>query len=339
MNTSTASKTKQTDTPDLSFLKDNPQMQNMLLLALLQSNNIQPSTSTEALKANSDRSSTRGGSVSSQEETETIEEVKKVGRRPVQSDDEPENPKSKRKAQNRAAQRAFRERKQNHVKELEDRVKELEQKNLEQNGSLLMENQYLKKKIEQLEEEKALLTSAFSFDIPLSASLTDERPQKIIRSSVPEVSEFNSYQSEHSFSSKNSESDTPEVLGDSSLAGDIKIADILNIDFNLFPSVDTTGYNTLLTKTPVVNDEINYTDQLNEILNEHRMSFVGDLPVPYPLDNTCLYDQHEQKEEQKADLLDIFTPSPFAEEAEMDTLCSLMKDKAQCRDRYIYTST
>ncbi|OLL25603.1 AP-1-like transcription factor [Neolecta irregularis DAH-3] len=87
---------------------------------------------------------------------------KKQGRRPSKND-----PDSKRKAQNRAAQRAFRERKENHVKELESRVAQLEA----QNSSIGSENCLLKSQVDKLQVELRLLKGTpFTFECPLPSS-------------------------------------------------------------------------------------------------------------------------------------------------------------------------
>ncbi|KAK4219971.1 PAP1-domain-containing protein [Rhypophila decipiens] len=67
--------------------------------------------------------------------------AKKPGRKPLTTE-----PSSKRKAQNRAAQRAFRERKERHVKELEEKVQELEKNS----QSTSKENQLLKAKVDKM---------------------------------------------------------------------------------------------------------------------------------------------------------------------------------------------
>ncbi|KAI0271581.1 hypothetical protein BC834DRAFT_967035 [Gloeopeniophorella convolvens] len=77
----------------------------------------------------------------------------------------------KRKEQNRAAQRAFRERKEKHVKDLEDKVAELEAKNL----TTETENQHLKELLKRLQDENVSLKSSgnvslknshFTFSVP-----------------------------------------------------------------------------------------------------------------------------------------------------------------------------
>ncbi|KAK5661946.1 hypothetical protein OQA88_10056 [Cercophora sp. LCS_1] len=70
--------------------------------------------------------------------------AKKPGRKPLTTE-----PSSKRKAQNRAAQRAFRERKEKHLKDLETKVQELEAKS----QTTSSENERLKAKVDKLTVE------------------------------------------------------------------------------------------------------------------------------------------------------------------------------------------
>ncbi|KAI1816551.1 PAP1-domain-containing protein [Poronia punctata] len=69
---------------------------------------------------------------------------KKPGRKPLTNE-----PSSKRKAQNRAAQRAFRERKERHLKDLETKVEELEKASAAANN----ENNHLRAQVEQMNAE------------------------------------------------------------------------------------------------------------------------------------------------------------------------------------------
>ncbi|CAH1757294.1 10636_t:CDS:2 [Entrophospora sp. SA101] len=85
---------------------------------------------------------------------------KKAGRKPLTT-----TPNSKRKAQNRAAQRAFRERKERYVQELEDKIKELESVSAKSNH----ENEQLKSLVQQLQAENFILKqSNFTFDFTLN---------------------------------------------------------------------------------------------------------------------------------------------------------------------------
>ncbi|CAB66170.1 DNA-binding transcription factor, oxidative stress-responsive Pap1/Caf3 [Schizosaccharomyces pombe] len=84
---------------------------------------------------------------------------KKIGRK--NSDQEPS---SKRKAQNRAAQRAFRKRKEDHLKALETQVVTLK----ELHSSTTLENDQLRQKVRQLEEELRILKDgSFTFEMSL----------------------------------------------------------------------------------------------------------------------------------------------------------------------------
>ncbi|KAJ2892003.1 PAP1-domain-containing protein [Zalerion maritima] len=82
---------------------------------------------------------------SSPKRRESTEKIpKKPGRKPLTSE-----PSSKRKAQNRAAQRAFRERKEKHVKDLETKVEELQKYSESANN----ENDKLRAQIDRMTSE------------------------------------------------------------------------------------------------------------------------------------------------------------------------------------------
>ncbi|KAG6371509.1 hypothetical protein JVT61DRAFT_9213 [Boletus reticuloceps] len=79
----------------------------------------------------------------------------------------------KRKEQNRAAQRAFRERKEKHVKDLEDQVTALEEKN----EAAEAENSNLRDLLSRLQEENLALKQAqFTFSVPKPAPMTAPAP-------------------------------------------------------------------------------------------------------------------------------------------------------------------
>ncbi|KAK4453887.1 PAP1-domain-containing protein [Podospora aff. communis PSN243] len=104
--------------------------------------------------------------------------AKKPGRKPLTTE-----PSSKRKAQNRAAQRAFRERKEKHLKDLETKVEELEQASQAANH----ENELLRAKVDkmtvELNEYKKRLANmpntsrgsgpASTFGAPLTRGIND----------------------------------------------------------------------------------------------------------------------------------------------------------------------
>ncbi|OAD67175.1 basic-leucine zipper transcription factor, partial [Phycomyces blakesleeanus NRRL 1555(-)] len=84
---------------------------------------------------------------------------RRPGRKPMaeESADEDEDPKAKRKVQNRAAQRAFRERKERYVKDLETKIKQVQDNHLFATTQLFQENQYLRSVIYRLETENFAL--------------------------------------------------------------------------------------------------------------------------------------------------------------------------------------
>ncbi|KAG6878329.1 hypothetical protein C0993_008507 [Termitomyces sp. T159_Od127] len=76
----------------------------------------------------------------------------------------------KRKEQNRAAQRAFRERKEKHVKDLEDKVAALEA----QNEAAVAENENLRDLLSRLQQENLSLKQAsFTFAVPKNGGTPD----------------------------------------------------------------------------------------------------------------------------------------------------------------------
>lgn len=82
----------------------------------------------------------------------------------------------KRKEQNRAAQRAFRERKEKHVKDLEDKVAALE----ERNATTQQENETLREVVSRLQTENVRLRqTSFTFSVPPTASSSGSDNDKI----------------------------------------------------------------------------------------------------------------------------------------------------------------
>ncbi|KAL6696725.1 transcription factor PAP1 domain-containing protein [Trichoderma pleuroticola] len=86
---------------------------------------------------------------------------KKPGRKPLTSE-----PTSKRKAQNRAAQRAFRERKEKHLKDLETKVEELEKASEAANH----ENSMLRAQVERITAELNHYKTRISIPTPKSSA-------------------------------------------------------------------------------------------------------------------------------------------------------------------------
>ncbi|KAI9566992.1 hypothetical protein HD554DRAFT_2111829 [Boletus coccyginus] len=84
----------------------------------------------------------------------------------------------KRKEQNRAAQRAFRERKEKHVKDLEDKVAALEAKN----EAAETENTNLRDLLSRLQQENLALKQAqFTFSVPKPAPMSAPAPNSTVQ--------------------------------------------------------------------------------------------------------------------------------------------------------------
>ncbi|KAJ1945263.1 DNA-binding transcription factor yap1, partial [Linderina pennispora] len=95
---------------------------------------------------------------SDSDESHDDKKHKKPGRKPIMTEAS-----SKRTAQNRAAQRAFRERKQNYLRSLEEKVKEL----AEQQERTVRENEALKQRVDKLHNENLTLRNGkFTYDEP-----------------------------------------------------------------------------------------------------------------------------------------------------------------------------
>jgi len=118
----------------------------------------------------------------------------------------------KRKEQNRAAQRAFRERKEKHVKDLEDQVSALE----DRNQAAVSENESLREVIGRLQAENMKLRqSSFTFSMPpTSEPSTSNDPSSSVGnkpSDAPANNPFNP-PSSGSTSSTSSTHDSPQSL-------------------------------------------------------------------------------------------------------------------------------
>jgi hypothetical protein len=249
------------------------------------------------------------------------------------------------------------------VRILEDRVKELEDLNSDKSSALLLENEQLKDMITRLQNENAaLLGSSVSFDYPLSSS-ADERPQKIIRSSAGNstllsdaspVAYFDtlggSSSSNYSTTttSSKSRSNTPETHISQQ---PMSIDDILGLDTSILPSNALLDHSELLgfnngQKTT------DYSSQLDDILNQHRLTFATDpsqFDFFYPLEVQTNLDATTtpittqaptQATQQKQDneilsltkVWDKVSQHERFDEFDMDVLCDEMKKKAVCND-------
>lgn len=248
-------------------------------------------------------------------------------------------------------------------------MKELEDLNSDKNSKLLVENEKLKEMIARLQNENAaLLGSSVSFDYPLSSVASDDmRPQKIIRSSAAAeaspVAYFDSLSSSYSTSSK-SRSNTPEAQQQQQqqqqqfqnqhqpTQSAVNIDDILNLGNTGLPSDALLDHSELLGFNNNDTSKIDYGTQLDDILNQHRLTFATDpsqFDFFYPLEVTNnsdilnaasiqlpvdKYSEEEHAEAAKridiAHVWDKVSEHPRFDEIDMDILCDEMKEKAVC---------
>ncbi|KAF5094253.1 hypothetical protein DV451_005054 [Geotrichum candidum] len=144
-------------------------------------------------------------------------------------------PVSKRKAQNRAAQRAFRERKEKHLKDLEDRVSELETESRSKNN----ENKFLKDQVTRLENELKKYRSSrnsnvsvpstdgsnkFTFEFPFFGSKENKLPATNKNLQLDGSSPFSFNQSPSLISDSSSSQPTPDTADTESFCDKLSMA-------------------------------------------------------------------------------------------------------------------
>ncbi|KAF8499125.1 hypothetical protein F5888DRAFT_1687895 [Russula emetica] len=147
----------------------------------------------------------------------------------------------KRKEQNRAAQRAFRERKEKHVKDLEDKVAELEAKNL----NAETENLHLKELLNRLRDENvSLKNTSFTFSVPRNGDPSD-RPFNGAIPSFDSPSESSIFASTSHVPSPSSSAVTKSATPQSSSSLDTPSAFPADIDFGALTPLDPSAMNLL----------------------------------------------------------------------------------------------
>ncbi|KAI0321140.1 hypothetical protein OF83DRAFT_1081174 [Amylostereum chailletii] len=145
----------------------------------------------------------------------------------------------KRKEQNRAAQRAFRERKEKHVKDLEDKLAALQSKN----DSTQTENTHLRDMLKRLQEENvALKQSQFTFSVPKSSG--DAQPFNNVATtsfgSSP-GSAFNPASATSPSSSKDSSSPSSSLDTPSNFPTDVDFGSLTPFDSSSLSMLDENG--------------------------------------------------------------------------------------------------
>ncbi|RCH86870.1 DNA-binding transcription factor yap1 [Rhizopus stolonifer] len=179
---------------------------------------------------------------------------KRAGRKPLDKSatiDAQLDPKQKRKAQNRAAQRAFRDRKEKHVAELQARIEELEALNATKDEDLVKENSRLKEQLKKLQEENYALKGAqFTFEFPVtehqhsSYPVTNEpiQPSNFYQTSSSSMSSGNSYSGEDGASSSAEQSPLSNTNTHEDDSADTSLFTSTPLQFGLQPANNTLDF-------------------------------------------------------------------------------------------------
>ncbi|KAH8547788.1 hypothetical protein BGW37DRAFT_509523 [Umbelopsis sp. PMI_123] len=205
---------------------------------------------------------------------------KRPGRKPLDPSklENTNDPKQKRKAQNRAAQRAFRDRKEKYVSELEDKIAELEEEKKDWAGRYEQETRSLRKRVEELEAENYVLKgTAFTFDFPLekakasAAQNTSNSPPKDTESDTfnsPQFSRDSSYPFE-SNSENNSTANSPPSLKEDSPSSLTKDS-LFSTSFgdNASNSLFNDNNDIFSTAFPTTDDGKDTQQQFDQLLSE-----------------------------------------------------------------------
>ncbi|KAL1915854.1 uncharacterized protein VTP21DRAFT_6242 [Calcarisporiella thermophila] len=260
--------------------------------------------------------------------------LKKPGRKPIVSSPEADlkDKSTKRKAQNRAAQRAFRERKEKYVKELEDRIKELE-KNETKSSQLEEENKKLREIIQQLQDENNSLKSDFTFEFPLQGHNKDTPLEPVRSLSFP----TSSSDSGTPLSSSDL-NNTPETCSTSPETDAIKSFTDKRPNDLLFDSLQNASlFNTFEDAPLFPNDSL-----LSNGLPLFDMAGLADVSPSEssPLDEFVKIENKSETEETKEvvshqEAWNILVQHPKFDEVDLDSLCSEFTEK--CKAKYCAT--
>jgi len=232
----------------------------------------------------------------------------------------------KRKEQNRAAQRAFRERKERHVHELEERVAELEK--LSNNKE--SENAFLRNQVERLQNEvskrqshggrddgssstTSLNNSPFTFDYPFVHQNSSSSISSAFNSSMPSLSH----------------ADSPEGSATSSSQSPFNA----NEDSFVLPTKKKVGSNSNSgSRDPAIFDP----DSPDSVLfHDYREPLFDDPLLEEPFMASPPADVVKDKQMQFLNcnkLWDKIAAHPDFEQIDIDGLCGELRSKAKCSE-------
>ncbi|KAI8388491.1 uncharacterized protein BYT42DRAFT_491537, partial [Radiomyces spectabilis] len=277
---------------------------------------------------------------------------KRAGRKPLETTPSPSlqlDPKQKRKAQNRAAQRAFRERKEKHMAELQERIRELEELASKKDENLLRENESLKDQLRQLEQENyALKHSKFTFEFPLKDTRGSEHsPQSNGDDDSNSVNtpsnsaQVNDHLTSFDYLAPSSDFDFLAVSGSGDTTA-LPLTDLFHTKDDLFSSY----------RVPNQNDDFISQEAFSEIFGAEADLFGLSAPAPFSADLEPLqmplpdYTTSKTENAQQSShcplermgnvINDESSATTAADKFDfnLDALCEDMKKKATCQIFY-----
>lgn len=251
--------------------------------------------------------------------------------------------KQRRKEQNRAAQRAFRERKERYVKELQVKIKEMEKKHEDELSRVNKENESLKAIVKKMEAEiYTLKGAAMAFDVSIHK----------LREAGLDVQQHHP-QPHHSII-RDQPSPPRSSSGDRQLPGKYKEArDYLsrNASSAMATIRDKEGYSSTERRQPIRDSLFDSVGRFNPASNNTQSSVVF---PDHPMSTDEEMDHKEEEEsfaeretnrfEHKPDpimnsgvklipcsqIWERLSQHPNFDEFDMDRLCEELKKKAKC---------
>ncbi|CAO3640674.1 unnamed protein product [Cunninghamella blakesleeana] len=256
----------------------------------------------------------------------------------------PSELRQKRKEQNRVAQRAFRERKERYVKELEEKIKQLEKEKLTETQQLKEENATLKLKVKQMEAEVYTLKGAeqaFKLSIQklkeAGVQIPDTTPHPLISANhmlnLPNsnVTTFSSSTSASSTTSNNMTTASSFSPYSSSSLSMVSTSSPSHIDPIVYSDEDShhqlpSHHSTFTPSSPTSS------------ITSHVKSEVDDFPVTDFAESKTERFNHQPdplvlagaKTIPYSQIWEKLQDHPIYDLIDMDTLCEELKTKARC---------
>ncbi|RCH78313.1 hypothetical protein CU098_000785 [Rhizopus stolonifer] len=316
-----------------------------------------------------------------EDQVEAAVTSKKSGRKPLlekPAKDGIIDPKQKRKAQNRAAQRAYRDRKDKQMAELQARITELEEMNANKDQSLVKENNELKDLIKKLQEENnslkkpvdenyALKNTQFTFEYPTNPIQEDvyqilntkDEPYQLFNNTKDMSRPFynNSTHDDGYHTLSNSSSSSTEDAGQSSPSSsngsfshktpaDVLDNPLLNQSFD--NNLLIHGEEDLFPNFPILDDNSLFPNEdLTTLFGNDSDPFNLNMAQQFGLPDVATTKKHKWLEKLKLSkergqyLYDFHNElKKEMPDFNIDALCDDMRRKAQCSQaKYIITDT